>query len=215
MSLSTMSLGRFMRDMFGDVQEPWLEAGRMDLPAQRREQTISSTNASGGQQPPFVDPPLPHELAPLHLSPGMLGPPEELPHHYIPPAYAAHAAHEAHEAARSQAELSARSSSPAQPGWYGTAAPGPEVVRDAHLSSPDLPPMLPQIPAEVARAMGMPIGSQPIPSFQFAVQSVRVRSGACWGPARRAADRKNAAGLQRRARHRSERERISAVPAAA
>src|ERR1041384_2471056 len=30
MSLSTMSLGRFMRDMFGDVPEPWLQTGRFN-----------------------------------------------------------------------------------------------------------------------------------------------------------------------------------------
>ncbi|TMQ10443.1 MAG: PEGA domain-containing protein, partial [Deltaproteobacteria bacterium] len=45
MSLSTMALGRFMRDMFGDVPEPWLAPGRL-MPAQAKEQTISSTNAS-------------------------------------------------------------------------------------------------------------------------------------------------------------------------
>ncbi|HEY0992714.1 MAG TPA: serine/threonine-protein kinase, partial [Kofleriaceae bacterium] len=32
MSLSTMALGRFMRDMFGEVPEPWLVSGRISQP---------------------------------------------------------------------------------------------------------------------------------------------------------------------------------------
>jgi serine/threonine-protein kinase len=45
MSLSTMGLGRFMRDMFGDVPEPWLTSVRHTAPpAAPRENTISSTN---------------------------------------------------------------------------------------------------------------------------------------------------------------------------
>jgi serine/threonine protein kinase len=49
MPLSTTSLGRFMRDMFGDVQEPWLNTGRISQPVSAREQTISNTSASGDQ----------------------------------------------------------------------------------------------------------------------------------------------------------------------
>jgi serine/threonine protein kinase len=67
--LSTMSLGRFMRDVFGEVPEPWLVSGRVNQPLQAREQTISNTSASGsgharapsGQSSPYE--------APLHLSP--------------------------------------------------------------------------------------------------------------------------------------------------
>ncbi|MGE5183646.1 MAG: PEGA domain-containing protein, partial [Acidobacteriota bacterium] len=46
MSLSTMGLGRFMRDMFGEVQEPWLaSAARGSQPMmQHKESTISSTD---------------------------------------------------------------------------------------------------------------------------------------------------------------------------
>jgi serine/threonine-protein kinase len=47
MSLSTMSLGRFMRDMFGDQQEPWLTSNRTSQPLAPREQTISNTNGTG------------------------------------------------------------------------------------------------------------------------------------------------------------------------
>ncbi|HWU86148.1 MAG TPA: serine/threonine-protein kinase, partial [Kofleriaceae bacterium] len=50
MSLSTMALGRFMRDMFGDTPEPWLtnpgHASAAAIPPQK-ESTISNTN--GGQ----------------------------------------------------------------------------------------------------------------------------------------------------------------------
>src|SRR5262245_6827024 len=46
MSLSTMGLGRFMRDMFGEVQEPWLSsAATRILEPIRKESTISSTNS--------------------------------------------------------------------------------------------------------------------------------------------------------------------------
>jgi serine/threonine-protein kinase len=67
-SLSTMSLGRFMRDTFGDVQEPWLASERINPPSQAREQTISNTNTSEGQSR-ALPPPLPHAEAPLHLPP--------------------------------------------------------------------------------------------------------------------------------------------------
>ncbi len=47
MSLSTMALGRFMREMFGEVPEPWLVANRNDAaPTQPKESTISNTNGS-------------------------------------------------------------------------------------------------------------------------------------------------------------------------
>jgi len=46
MSLSTMSLGRFMREMFGEQPEPWLNQNRSHvLPP--KESTISSTDGSG------------------------------------------------------------------------------------------------------------------------------------------------------------------------
>ncbi len=50
MSLSTMALGRFMREMFGETQEPWLTAagrnGTMSQPDKPKESTISNTNGS-------------------------------------------------------------------------------------------------------------------------------------------------------------------------
>ena len=49
MSLSTMGLGRFMRDMFGEQQEPWLGAPQ-DAPVSK-ENTISSTDGRSDVQP--------------------------------------------------------------------------------------------------------------------------------------------------------------------
>ena len=46
MAMSTMSLGRFMRELFGEIQEPWLNQNRNVLPVQTKETTISSTNSN-------------------------------------------------------------------------------------------------------------------------------------------------------------------------
>ena len=58
MSLSTMGLGRFMRDMFGEVQEPWLNtaATKVLQPLVAKESTISSTNGHGRASQPQVAP---------------------------------------------------------------------------------------------------------------------------------------------------------------
>jgi serine/threonine-protein kinase len=63
MSLSTMSLGRFMRDMFGDVPEPWLQTGRFN-PVEAKEQTISNTNASGEEPRLLPAAPVPRASSP-------------------------------------------------------------------------------------------------------------------------------------------------------
>ncbi len=49
MSTSQMALGRFMREMFGDVGEPWLTAYRAQTNGAEppRESTISNTNGTG------------------------------------------------------------------------------------------------------------------------------------------------------------------------
>jgi serine/threonine protein kinase len=44
LSLSTMGLGRFMRDMFGDVSEPWVGARASQPVIAEKESTISSTD---------------------------------------------------------------------------------------------------------------------------------------------------------------------------
>jgi len=43
-SLSTMGLGRFMRDMFGEISEPWLGSPQAAAPGVPKESTISSTD---------------------------------------------------------------------------------------------------------------------------------------------------------------------------
>src|SRR5262245_55153335 len=60
MSLSTMGLGRFMRDMFGEVQEPWLNTAaiRSLQPLAARENTISSTDGKGSKSSPSLSQPL-------------------------------------------------------------------------------------------------------------------------------------------------------------
>ncbi|HEY4243765.1 MAG TPA: protein kinase [Kofleriaceae bacterium] len=45
LALSTSALGRFMRELFGDVPEPWLTSQRTSAPIIPRESTISSTSA--------------------------------------------------------------------------------------------------------------------------------------------------------------------------
>ncbi len=72
MSLSTMSLGRFMRDMFGDLTEPWLtQQGRQtQQPQLPRESTISNTNGSDVNQP-RAKTPLPLELSEQQLESAM------------------------------------------------------------------------------------------------------------------------------------------------
>ncbi len=49
-SLSTMGLGRFMRDMFGELQEPWLSAPQ-NPPVVAKESTISSTDGRSDVAP--------------------------------------------------------------------------------------------------------------------------------------------------------------------
>ena len=56
-SLSTMGLGRFMRDMFGEIQEPWLGAPHNPPPVVK-ENTISSTDGrSEVSAAPMLDEP--------------------------------------------------------------------------------------------------------------------------------------------------------------
>ncbi|HEY1815651.1 MAG TPA: protein kinase [Kofleriaceae bacterium] len=59
LSLSTMGLGRFMRDMFGEVAEPWVGSPRTSQPVIPKEATISSTD---GRSDVVASPQLPpHE----------------------------------------------------------------------------------------------------------------------------------------------------------
>ncbi|MFT3700316.1 MAG: protein kinase [Kofleriaceae bacterium] len=55
-SLSTMGLGRFMRDMFGEIQEPWLGNPQATNPTAPKETTISSTDGRSDVAPSPVLP---------------------------------------------------------------------------------------------------------------------------------------------------------------
>jgi serine/threonine-protein kinase len=182
MSLSTMSLGRFMRDMFGDVQEPWLMSGRIHQPPQPREQTISNTNASGegARESPSSSRLAHQEEAPLHLPPG--GSLADLPddrasHDRLPHERSSHShlphGHEDVSRGDAAADWSAKGYPAMTPSYAAVATPPPE----GRLSSPNLPPMAPQIPSSVARP-GLAGGSQAIPPLQFVGQP-----GSSSGPA--------------------------------
>ncbi len=69
MSLSTMGLGRFMRDMFGEQQEPWLNtaATKVLQPVVHKENTISSTNGERSSHQTIQPPNQPNPHAPEHL----------------------------------------------------------------------------------------------------------------------------------------------------
>jgi serine/threonine protein kinase len=54
MAMSTMSLGRFMRELFGEIQEPWLQQNRNILPEQAKESTISSTDGRSNVAAPAI-----------------------------------------------------------------------------------------------------------------------------------------------------------------
>jgi hypothetical protein len=69
MSLSTMGRGRFMRDMFGEQQEPWLNtaATKVLQPVVHKENTISSTNGERSSHQTLQPPNQPNPNAPEHL----------------------------------------------------------------------------------------------------------------------------------------------------
>jgi serine/threonine protein kinase len=159
MSLSMMSLGRFMRDMFGDVQEPWLMPGRLDPPP--REHTISNTNASGNhaasgypQEPPMHLPPGSTSLIDVPQGPAGGEMPSEVASWSVQPYPTA-----------------------MPPQLYNPAATPPPELYDPHrmssMSASNLSPMPPQLPGSI-----LPGGAQPIPPFGFAAQA-----GSASGPA--------------------------------
>jgi serine/threonine protein kinase len=72
MSLSTMGLGRFMRDMFGEITEPWLGTAQQVAPIAAKESTISSTDGHSDVGP---GPRLPTDEAKPPVSDGV--PPDD------------------------------------------------------------------------------------------------------------------------------------------
>jgi hypothetical protein len=134
LSLSTMGLGRFMRDMFGDVPEPWLSAGRF-APVEPREQTISST---AGSEPP---------RARLPTAPPPLGspPPGGAPAQWVAPASLSSPGAPGLPQRGSSSSVSA----PALP-------PPPVVHRPASASSPAMPVLPPQSPEHGQAPLHLP-----------------------------------------------------------
>jgi len=69
MSLSTMALGRFMRELFGETPEPWLAAAKNGHLLEPKESTISSTSASEQvirPAPRYPEPPGGDNIAAAH-----------------------------------------------------------------------------------------------------------------------------------------------------
>ncbi len=135
LSLSTGALGRFLRDMFGDVPEPWLQTGGFQRVAPPTEYTISSTSAPGevprGQRPSASSPALQRPSAPAL-------PPPPLPS----PALSAMASPGGHRPSSASSPSSPALPRPSpMPG-----APPPHDHAPLHLP-PDLPLELPVGPA--------------------------------------------------------------------
>jgi len=153
MSLSTMALGRFMRETFGDIQEPWLVPGRI-YPIQSNEHTISNTNASGDGEDGPPSEPMRHEDAPLHLPPGSV---LDLP---------------ADQGRREPSREEWRAQAYAPP-----SQPSAPAMMADRQSAPSLP-LLHQVPSPPVRPSGIPFGTQQIPPQHFA-----AHSGSGSGPA--------------------------------
>jgi len=146
MSLSTMSLGRFMRDMFGDLTEPWLtQPGRgTQQPMQPRESTISNTNGTGSD----VAHARAQTPAPVELSPAQLQSARTTLD--LPPGGGAE------EPEPNAAEWNAKSYPTMQPPY----APPPEP-HPARTSSPALPVVGPRTPP--GGQQRQPFPQQPFP----------------------------------------------------
>jgi serine/threonine protein kinase len=126
MPLSTVALGRFMRDMFGEVQEPWLAAGRISQPLAAREQTISNTNGAGDE--PRLRPSSPMPLPP---------PPR-------PASSQAFQRPSSPSASSPAAQRPPSASSPAVPRPSTPSTPPPAFQRSSSASSPSAQALPPQ-----------------------------------------------------------------------
>ena len=173
MSLSNMSLGRFMRDMFGDLTEPWLNNhGRNTQPIQPRESTISNTNGTGSDPsraapatlPPISEPSPPGSRTVLDLPRGSDDPDRE------------------RDSEPSAAEWNAKSYPTMQPSYASnsTLSPDGDVRR---TSSPSLTAIKTPVPAHASQPIPA-LGSQPLPVMsQAAPGSFVPDSGSGSGPA--------------------------------
>jgi serine/threonine-protein kinase len=156
MSLSTMSLGRFMRDMFGETPEPWLQPGRasQQMPLQPTESTISNTNGSSeAPRRSTTTSRNDDDEPPVHLQAAhtLLDLPRG--HGDEPDPY-----HEFDEP--NAAEWNAKSYPTMQPSYASAATLPPEGLKSGRTSSPHLPVVITQ-PSVTAQAPPMTAGSQP------------------------------------------------------
>ncbi|HET9621661.1 MAG TPA: protein kinase [Kofleriaceae bacterium] len=155
MPLSAGALGRFMRDMFGDIAEPWLVPGRIDA-GKPREHTISNTSASGN-----------HGAAPMHLPPGSTA----LVH--VPDAPGIRA--DVNEVASWSVQpypVASAAATPAPQRYHPAATPPPEL-QDPYAApagpyaAPSAPYARPSVPSLVpgmrASAPGLPYAGEPAP----------------------------------------------------
>jgi len=193
MSLSTMSLGRFMRDMFGDLTEPWLtQPGRAtQQPMQPRESTISNTNGTGSDVVHArAATPAPVEMSPaqlqsartvLDLPPGS-GAEDPEPnaaewnaksYPTMQPAYAPPPEHVARTS--SPALPGARTSSPALPVVQGPQTPPGGLQRQSYPQPPYPQQQQPSGPVGSATPA---LGSQPLQVQHGQVQHSPVPHGA-------------------------------------
>jgi hypothetical protein len=150
MPMSTMALGRFMRDMFGEMPEPWLNNNRASQPTITKENTISSTNGSGPVRmasdtlPPATDG-IPEDDGKFPDSQGVAGRTVlDLPRD--------HESDESHENERVE--------------WNAKSYPSeqPSLMQDQQL-----PPEMSPYPL-VQQPLQMPHGTQPLPPpGQFSV----------------------------------------------
>ena len=168
MSLSTMGLGRFMRDMFGEVTEPWLtSAPKLSAPVITKENTISSTNGRPGSAPIDTGGAVPvvagfEDAQALVAGKTVL----DLPR-----------GHERHDTEEPGGpEWNARSYPASLPAVASSATLGNEAVR------PSYPPAG-QIHGQPAVLGQAPAGTQPLPAGGQLVPPFQPAPGSASGPA--------------------------------
>ena len=152
MSLSTMALGRFMREMFGEQPEPWLNQNRSREMVVPRESTISNTNSTGSSihRAPTNLPPDP-EPAQIGAAATLLD---------LPRPRGEEPRHEPLDAA----EWNAKSYPTAQPAYASSATLPPDALM--RQSAPGMARAMPP-PSQLA-PVAVPHGTSPmVPVGQF------------------------------------------------
>ena len=175
MSLSTMGLGRFMREMFGEPSEPWLTAtGRNTPPTTSKESTISNTNGSqeDGQRAPTSQEPGRTTLDLPHTDrddgdfddPQMAWNAKSYP--TSPPSYASP------QTLSPDAAPTTRRTPPPDPrvSQPHLATPDPGRTSQPHLAMPSPHPAPPDpLPRTSQPQMATPVGSGPLPRISDSI----------------------------------------------